>query len=661
MCGLTGILTTSSADRDEIVGQCAHMRDALVHRGPDDSGVWADPANGIALGFRRLSIVDLSSEGHQPMASASGRYVLVFNGEVYNAPELAAELVTQGASFRGHSDTEVILAAFERWGIKAAVNRFVGMFAIAVWDRTTHTLSLIRDRLGIKPLFVYWEPGLLLFGSELKALIRHPRFSPQINRSALAAYLRYLYVPAPFSILRGVSKLLPGSILQLRDAATAPAAPERYWSVATVALNGTPERRSADDQELLDELHTLLTDAVALRMRADVPVGAFLSGGIDSSLVVALMQACTTQPVRTFTIGFDSPEWDESTHAAGIAQHLGTTHSSVQLTGADALRMIPALPELFDEPLADPSQIPTFLVSQIARRDVTVALSGDGGDELFAGYNRYADGRAVIRRAARIPGPVRRSFARALQARSPEAWDTTARQLHQWIPATRVRLPGDKAHKLAELLRSDDEAGMYRALLSQWQRPERILQSGREPADLVDHVMRETGLGLLDRMMLCDQLGYLPDDLLAKVDRASMAVSLEVRVPLLDHRVVEFSWRVPENARIRGRETKWLLRQLLERYVPRPLFDRPKMGFSVPVERWLRGPLRDWADDLLAVERLERDGIFEVRALSAAWSAVRAGRSRGAMAIWSVLMFQAWHQHWLCPAQPTAPLAAMAG
>lgn len=655
MCGVTGIFATN-AERT-IIEECAQMCDTLVHRGPDDSGVWADREQGIALGFRRLSIVDLSAEGHQPMHSASGRYVLIFNGEVYNAPELTPELAKTGACFRGHSDTEVILAAFERWGIEAAVQRFVGMFAMAVWDRDFRTLTLVRDRLGIKPLYYYWAPGLLLFGSELKALLAHPRLSPEIDHAALSAYLRYLYVPAPMSILRGVQKLLPGSILQLRDIRTAPPSPVRYWSVSRLATQNSANRKQPAGPELIDELQATLADAVKLRMRADVPVGAFLSGGIDSSLVVALMQGCTPQPVRTYTIGFDAVEWDESEYARQIARHIGTAHTSIGLTGNDALDLVPALPDLFDEPLADPSQIPTYLVSQLARSEVTVALSGDGGDELFAGYHRYADGRDLIGKARRVPRPVRHAVANLLQARSPGSWERTAQQLRRWVPAARVRLAGEKLHKAAALLRCEDEAGMYRSLVSQWQSPEHVLHGAREPDDLIEAVMRASNLDLLDRMMLSDQLGYLPDDLLAKVDRASMAVSLEVRVPLLDHRVVEFSWRVPAHARIRDGETKWLLKQLLERYVPRILFARPKMGFSVPVDRWLRGPLRGWADDLLATDRMSADPVFNGKVLDAAWADVRTGRSRGAMALWSVLMFLAWKERWLPRHSQSAPLA----
>ncbi|MEX2284982.1 MAG: asparagine synthase (glutamine-hydrolyzing) [Gemmatimonadota bacterium] len=659
MCGLAGILTSETRTREELARCGTGMGASLIHRGPDDEGLWLDAEEGVVLVFRRLAIVDLTQEGHQPMTSASGRFMMVFNGEVYNHVELSRELEQKGVRFRGHSDTEVILAAFEAWGIEAAVRRFVGMFAIGVWDRRERQLHLIRDRLGIKPMFVYWKDGQLLFGSELKALMAHPDFAAQVDRSALAAYLRYLYVPAPLSILKGVKKLSPGHILTISDVRAAPPESRAYWSAQEVAERGRRERFQGSDSELIDELHRILTDAVALRMRADVPVGAFLSGGIDSSLVVALMQACNPTPVRTFTIGFDEPEWNEAEYAAQIAKHLGTSHTSVTLTAQDALALIPGLPHTFDEPLADPSQIPTYLVSQIARRDVTVSLSGDGGDELFAGYNRYTRGVSTIRRANRVPRPFRVGIARALHSRTPAAWDVTMDRLGMG-----VRLAGDKLHKLGDLLVRDGEADMYRSLLSQWHDPERILLDAIEPPDVVERIMNTTsGLSLLDRMMLSDQMGYLPDDLLAKVDRASMAVSLEARVPLLDHRVVEFSWRVPDRLRVKDGQSKWPLRRVLERYVPREQFERPKMGFSVPVDRWLRGPLRDWADDLLDPATLRRDGIFDVPTVTQAWSAVRSGRSRAGMALWAVLVFQAWQAHWLQnPAHiENTPALAVAG
>ena len=648
MCGLAGILTAESSERDGLVQRATEMGAALYHRGPDDEGVWVDADHGIALAFRRLSIIDLSADGHQPMRSRSGRFQLVFNGEIYNYRELRRELEQKGARFAGQSDTEVILAAFEAWGLEASLRRFIGMFAMALWDRQQAKLHLMRDRLGKKPLYIYHRGGLLLFGSELKAIFAHPSVTREINPEAVAAYLRYLYVPAPMSILAHVQKLPPGHILTITDVRQELPETVAFWSLEEVAQAGRQNEFDGDEVALTEELHSLLKDAVALRMRADVPVGAFLSGGIDSSLVVSLMQACTNTPVRTFTIGFDEPQWNEAEFAAAIAQHLGTAHTSVMLTGRDALDLIPDLPRTFDEPLADPSQIPTFLVSQVARRDVTVALSGDGGDELFAGYNRYLHGPRAIRRATGLPGPLRRILASALHARSPEGWDRLVTNWATPFGGDRLRLAGDKLHKLGDLIRAGDEAGMYRSLLSQWQNPETVLKDVREPGDRVCRILREhDDLSLLGRMMLSDQLTYLPDDLLAKVDRASMAVSLEARVPILDHRVVEFAWRVPDHLRIRNGATKWPLRRILERYVPVAMFERPKMGFSVPVERWLRGPLRDWADDLLAADSLKQSGLFNAPAIISAWTSFRNGRSRAGMAIWAVLVFQAWQHHWM--------------
>ena len=650
MCGLAGIFTAEARAPDELARGVARMSAALAHRGPDDAGAWANAEAGIALGFRRLAIVDLSAEGHQPMRSAGGRFVIAFNGEVYNHVELRRELEQGGARFRGHSDTEVMLAAFERWGVEAAVRRFVGMFAIALWDARERRLHLVRDRLGIKPLYVCRAPGRVLFASELKALHAAPGFAPEVDREALTLFLRYLYVPGPRSIFRGVTQLPPGTVLTIDDPRAPLPAPVPFWSAEEAATRGMEQPFEGGDGEAVDEVERVLGDAVALRMRADVPLGAFLSGGVDSSAVVALMQARSARPVRTFTIGFDAPEHDESAHAARVARHLGTEHTSVVLTGADALGIVPDLPRLFDEPLADPSQIPTFLVSRIARRHVTVALSGDGGDELFAGYNRYLSGERALARAARIPASVRHLIAGGVERVPPAAWDRAASAL---LRARAPRLAGDKAHKLAALLRAPGAAAMYRSLLSQWECPARLVIGGAEPAGVVERVMEGAGPLLpMERMMLADQVGYLPDDLLAKVDRASMAVGLEARVPVLDHRVVELAWRLPRRLRVRGGEGKWVLRQVLWRHVPRALVDRPKTGFSVPVDAWLRGPLRAWASDLLSPASIRRGGLLEPAPVAAAWRDFLAGRGRGGLAIWAVLMFQAWHAYWLEAASP---------
>jgi asparagine synthase (glutamine-hydrolysing) len=655
MCGLAGFLDARPRPADALRREAAAMADTLAHRGPDDAGAWADAAAGVALGFRRLSIVDLSPDGHQPMRSASGRFVIAFNGEVYNHVELRRALSAGGARFRGHSDTEVMLAAFERWGVEAAVKRFVGMFAFALWDGQRRRLHLGRDRMGIKPLFVHRRAGRISFASELKALLADPGMVAEVDRGALAAYLRHLYVSAPRSILRGVTKLPPGTILTLESADAPLPEPRRYWSAEAAALRGAENPLEVGDDEAEELLARALDDAVQLRMRADVPVGAFLSGGIDSSLVTALMQARSPRPVRTFTIAFDRAEHDESAHAAAVARHLGTEHLCLPVTGDDALAVIPDLPRMFDEPLADPSQVPTFLVSRLAREHVTVALSGDGGDELFSGYTRYLRGEAALRQASRAPRPVRRAAAAAVRAVPVAAWDGGARLLAPVVPPLRgARLAGDRLHKLAELIRHDGGAEMYRSLVSQWPDPETLVPGAREAPDRVVETMNAASpLAPMERMMLADQLGYLPDDLLAKVDRASMAVSLEARVPLLDHRVAELAWRLPRRLRVRDGEGKWLLRRVLYRHVPRELVDRPKVGFTVPVESWLRGPLRTWAEDLLSADSLRRGGLIDPAPVRAEWERFLAGRGRGALAIWAVLTFQAWQAHWLA-ARPVA-------
>jgi asparagine synthase (glutamine-hydrolysing) len=650
MCGFAGLLTPEPP-AEPLALTARRMAAALAHRGPDDDGAWADGEAGVALGFRRLAIVDLSPEGHQPMASASGRFVVAFNGEVYNHVELRRELEAGGARFRGHSDTEVMLAAFEAWGVEGAVRRFVGMFALALWDARLRRLHLVRDRLGIKPLYVHARPGMVAFGSELKALLAGPRFDREVDRDALASYLRHLYVPAPRTIFRHVRKLPPGTVLTIDDARAPLPEPVPFWSAEEAALRGVAGPWQGTDDEAADEAERVIADAVALRMRADVPLGAFLSGGVDSSLVVALMQARSARPVRTFTVGFSERGWDESPHAAAVARHLGTDHTAVTLTGADALALVPDLPELFDEPLADPSQLPTFLVSRLARGSVAVALSGDGGDELFAGYNRYLHGAGAIGRASALPPAARRAAAALVSGGAAAAEGAGARGL------LRHRAPGDRLRKVAALLREPDAAAMYRSLVSQWQDPAAAVVGAREPATPADAALSAPGLPLLERMMLADQLGYLPDDLLAKVDRASMAVGLEARVPLLDHRVAELAWRLPRRFKVRGGEGKWVLRRILHRHVPAALVDRPKMGFSVPIDAWLRGPLRPWAEDLLSPARLRADGLLDADRVARAWRDFLAGRGRGGMSVWAVLVFQAWHQRWLAGQPADAVLA----
>ena len=652
MCGVAGFFWTRNRERGEMQAIVSRMTDAIAHRGPDDSGVWVDPAAGIALGFRRLAIVDLSAQGHQPMRSASGRYIIIFNGEVYNHRSLRRELESSGCSFRGHSDTEVILAAFDQWGIERAVRRFIGMFAIAVWDLSRREVSLIRDRLGIKPLFVYHRDGLVSFGSELKALFVGPEFDRTLETSALTSYLRYLYVPAPRSIFRHVIKLPPGHILTIADPAAPLPASSPFWSAETAASEGLSAQFSGTDEDAVAELETVLTDAVRLRMEADVPLGALLSGGIDSSTVVALMQASADRPVKTFTIGFDQQEFDEAAYARAVAKHLGTDHTELHLTGADALAVIPRLAEMFDEPLADPSQIPTFLVCELARREVTVALTGDGGDELFGGYNRYIQGERLIEGFQRWPGPLRRFYASGLTSVSPRTWNRMRDTLRPVFPvAGRTRLLGEKMHKLGDLLRAESTQGMYRSLLSAWQDPEELVV-GAAAGNPDNGSNGHSELALMERMMLADQTSYLPDDLLAKVDRASMAVSLEARVPILDHRVVELSWRLPRKFKVRDGRGKWILREILYKHVPRALVDREKMGFSVPLAQWLAGPLRNWAGDLLLSG--ETDGLLRSVVIRREWDRFLAGDSTDAAGIWAVVMFRAWLDRWLLSARDRA-------
>jgi asparagine synthase (glutamine-hydrolysing) len=646
MCGFAGFLTATPFAPEALLEHAQRMAATLVHRGPDDGGAWADAASGVALGFRRLAILDLSPNGHQPMHSPSGRFTAVFNGEVYNFRDLRRELEDHGFAFRGGSDTEVLLAAFEWWGIREALRRVLGMFAIGVWDARRRELTLVRDRIGKKPLYVYTAPGLISFASELKALAAGPQFDRTVDGGALASYLRYLYVPAPRSIFERVTKLLPAHLLTIADPSQPLPAPEPYWSLRQKALDGLAHAAAgASEADAIDELDGLLSDAVRCRLEADVPLGALLSGGIDSSTVVALMQEAGGRPVRTFTIGFDDERFDEADHASAVARHLGTDHTGLRLAGGDALALVPRMPEIFDEPLADPSQLPTLLVSQLARRHVTVALCGDGGDELFGGYNRYVYGTRVLPRVSRLPRVVRRSVAAGIRAVPAGAWDGAERCAAAVLPGAALPRAGERAHKLGALMSEDSIGAMYRSLVSAWQSPDDLLLGRDSVARAGDILERDEPADLLDRMMLADQAGYLPDDLLAKVDRASMAVGLEVRAPLLDHRVVEFSWRLPRSLKLRGGQGKWALRQVLHRRVPARLVERPKMGFSVPIDRWLRGPLREWASDLLSPASL-RDGGLNPPAIGRAWGQLLSGARPAGPAVWAVLMYQAWRTRW---------------
>jgi asparagine synthase (glutamine-hydrolysing) len=617
------------------------MNACLQHRGPDDHGVWIDQESAVALVHRRLSILDLSPAGHQPMISDDGRFVIIYNGEVYSHQPIAAELLARGHKFRGHSDTEVILNSFAANGIEPTLKRMIGMFAIALWDRRERTLILIRDRLGIKPL--YWAKfgKLFLFGSELKALRAHPGWTPQIDRSAVAAFMRHNYVPAPHTIYSGVRKLEPGSILTLPWQGEPQIS--RFWNARTIARNSMLNPLDGSDTELAEQLEALLQDAVARRMIADVPLGAFLSGGVDSSTVAALMQQAHLGRVRTFSIGFDIPDYNEAPHAAAVARHLGTDHTELTVTSNQALDLIPRLPDIYDEPFADSSQIPTYLVSAMTRKYVTVALSGDGGDELFAGYNRYHLTQRFWQALSVMPRPMRNAAAAALTMVRPDRWTSLAAA----VPA-RFRPPqtGDKLHKAAVVLRLASADAVYRRLVTHWE-PSAIMLDAQEPKSIIeDESLQQEFPDLLARMQFLDLVTYLPDDILTKVDRASMAVALEARVPLLDHRVVEFSWRLPRNAMLRHRTTKWILRQVLYRHVPPALIERPKMGFGIPLGEWLRGPLRDWAESLLTESRLRDAALLDHKVVRRFWQEHLEGSRNWQYLLWDVLMLEAWRERW---------------
>jgi asparagine synthase (glutamine-hydrolysing) len=641
VCGIAGFWGPSFQP-DEAAATLRRMTDAIRHRGPDDEGQWLDPEAGVALGHRRLSILDLSPEGHQPMVSAGGRFVVVFNGEIYNWQDLRREEEAHGTRFRGHSDTEVMLAVFERLGVAEGVRALVGMFAFALWDRQERELHLVRDRMGEKPLYYGRVGDTVLFGSELKALRAHPAWQGDLDRTATTLYLRYGYVPAPRSIYRGIGKVRPGTLVTYRDRRPEPRE-MTYWSAAEAAVGGAAVPSSAGATALEDHLDELLRRVVARQMIADVPLGAFLSGGIDSSLVVALMQAQSDRPVRTFTIGFHEAQYNEADHARGVASHLGTDHTELYVTPAEAMAVVPRLPEIYDEPFGDCSQVPTHLVAALARSQVTVSLSGDGGDEVFGGYHRYFLTDRWWNRIRRLPPASRVLLGHGLRAMRPDQWDRAILALGLGHLASRPT--GDRVHKLAGVLGARTLDDLYRGFVSQWPEPATMVVGGEEP---------ETGNGGLhgvfaqgqafEQMMLRDSLSYLPDDILVKVDRATMAVSLESRAPFLDHEVFAFAWRLPRQLKVGGGRGKLILRRLLTRYVPSTLFERPKMGFGVPIDMWLRGPLRPWVEELLDERRLRDDGVLRPEPIRRAWREHLRGLRNWQYPLWVVLMFQAWRE-----------------
>jgi asparagine synthase (glutamine-hydrolysing) len=644
MCGLVGFFGGVAG----IGGDGALLRrmsDTIIHRGPDDGGSWVDCEQRIGLGHRRLSIVDLSPAGHQPMMSDSGRYVIAFNGEIYNHLDIRTELeeLGQAPTWRGHSDTETLLAGIEAWGVETTLKKSIGMFAIALWDRQTHTLTLARDRMGEKPLYYGWQGSgnerVFLFGSELKALKAHPAFAADINRGALCLLLRHNYIPAPYSIYQDIAKLEPGGLLSVSLAQPEPRI-WKYWDAIEVARAGVAQPFAGTADQAVDALEVLAKDAVRQQMMADVPLGAFLSGGMDSSTVVALMQVQSSRPVKTFTIGFNEEGYNEAVHAKAVARHLGTEHTELYVSPQQAMEVIPRLPGLYCEPFADSSQIPTFLVSQLAKQHVTVSLSGDAGDELFCGYNRYQMTEKLWHKLALVPAPLRALMAKGITALSPTAWDS----LSGMIPgAGRYLALGDKLHKGAGVLASATVDELYLGMVSHQRNPADWVIGGQEPPTHLTGLRPElAGLGAVERMMALDAISYLQDDILVKVDRAGMGVSLESRVPFLDHRVVEFAWSLPLDYKLREGQTKWPLRQVLYRHVPRELIDRPKMGFGVPLHEWLRGPLRNWAEELLDEARLAREGYFRPAPIRKIWAEHLSGRRNWMAQLWNVLMFQAW-------------------
>ncbi|MFH2058531.1 MAG: asparagine synthase (glutamine-hydrolyzing) [Pseudomonadota bacterium] len=646
MCGIAGYYTQSSqmADSESVLRS---MADQMIHRGPDDAGLWYDNLSGIGLAHRRLSIIDLSSEGHQPMHSISGRYTIVYNGEIYNFQDLRANKAFEDITWRGNSDTEVLLAAIETWGVEKTLDCLNGMFAFALWDHQERSLILARDPMGKKPLFYGFNNNVFFFASELKALKAHPKFKPDIDRNVVSLLLRHSYIPAPYSIYKGIHKLIAGTFCRIGlDDIRHHRLPEvkKYWDLNQIAVHGIENQFMGSHEDLENHLEGILAKAVSRRMISDVPLGAFLSGGIDSSLVVALMQKISAKPVKTFTIGFESKAYNEAESARQVAAHLGTDHTELFVTPEQALDVIPKLPRLFDEPFADSSQIPTYLVSKMTRNHVTVALSGDGGDEMFAGYNRHFWGRHLFEKMNLFPVSLRKTAAGLVKTLSPGKWNSIFSKLGSVLPEKyRQTMPGDKLAKLSEILTIKDRKQFYYHLTSWWKDPKSIMINAHEPKTVLnsfdDWVPMEDFTHL---MQLMDMLTYLPDDILTKVDRSSMGASLEARAPFLDRDVVAFSWQIPLDTKISKHEGKIILKKLLYKYVPEQLVNRPKSGFGIPLDTWLRHELFEWASDLLSFDKLRRQGYFNPKLVSDAWSAHLSGKNNYQYHIWNILMFQAW-------------------
>jgi asparagine synthase (glutamine-hydrolysing) len=639
MCGLAGIWS-STGWRAESQAALAAMTNSITHRGPDDQGFEVFPEHGLGLGFRRLAILELSKAGHQPMQSPSGRYVILFNGEIYNWKDLRERLHRPTQEFRGHSDTEVITAAFDKWGVEGTLTHLVGMFSLAIWDRERSLLHLVRDRFGEKPLYFAVASGTLLFGSELKALRAHPAFEAEIDRSALAIYMRLGYIPSPRTIYKDVRKVPPATMLTFR--ASQLVSDHQYWSPEHEIERGRKDPFKGTEDDAARECESLLLATIAGEMVADVPLGAFLSGGVDSSLIVALMQAQSARPVRTFTIGFPEKNYNEAPHAKKVAEHLGTDHTELYVTPAEAMAVIPRLVDMYDEPFADVSQIPTYLVARLARQSVTVSLSGDGGDEIFGGYNRYFVGDRLNRFRMRVPKTIRAVASRTIHGIAPQKWDRAFAAVEDAFPKRwRPRAIGDRIHKLAGVLNAESQQALYLNLISLW--PDAVTQnSGQSTVFPQSRLTWNNGSGFIENMMYLDSVTYLPDDILVKVDRATMSVSLEARAPFLDHRIAEFAWSLPTIFKVRNGRGKVVLRRVLDRHVPSALIERPKMGFGVPIDQWLRGPLNEWASSLLERGRLEREGFLNAAAIAEKWNQHQSGERNWQYHLWTVLMFESW-------------------
>ncbi len=643
MCGITGYWDTSNRiEQSDLL----NMLDSIHHRGPDDDGIWIDHNNGIALGHRRLSVLDLSKSGSQPMSSKEGRYIIVFNGEIYNHLSIRESLKNDGVNINwdGHSDTETLVNAIQCWGINKTLQYTVGMFAFALWDRKKQILTLARDRVGEKPLYFGYLNKVLIFASELKAIRKHHSFNNDIDRNALTLFFRHNYIPCPHTIYKDIKKLKPGTYIEFSDSGKKSKVLE-YWSAREIAEKGQLNTFKGDTYEAISELQRLLSSSISSQLISDVPLGAFLSGGFDSSMVVAIMQSLSNQPVKTFSIGFNEKEYNEAHHAKNVAQHLGTDHTELYVTPEQAMAVIPELPTIYDEPFADSSQIPTYLVSKLAKQHVTVSLSGDAGDELFCGYNRYLYTIKLWKNcSSSLPTPFRAALAGMLTTLSPSAINAVFNNLWRLLPNKyRINNMGNKLHKVADILSMNSPEKIYLNLLSHWQQPSDLVINGEEPNTIITDKSLWADLPNFEStMMYLDTMSYLPDDILVKVDRAAMAVSLETRIPFLDHKLIEFAWALPLSMKIRQGESKWLLRQLLYKYVPEKIIDRPKMGFGVPIDVWLRGPLKEWAENLIDDKKLQQQGFLNPSLIHEKWKQHLSGKANWQYLLWDVLMFQSW-------------------